>query len=64
MVRKPLTPRETEVARLIARGLQDKQIARELGIALSTVKYYVRRILLKWDCGDRHEVARLFDARD
>lgn len=43
-VRPVLAPREVEVLRLVADGLLDKQIARELGIELSTVKEYVKRI--------------------
>lgn len=43
-MRPVLAPREVEVLRLVADGLLDKQIARELGIELSTVKEYVKRI--------------------
>src|SRR5262249_47224225 len=40
-----LTPREREVAALIADGLSNKEIARRLNITLGTVKYYVHQIL-------------------
>jgi NarL family two-component system response regulator LiaR len=48
-----LTPRELEVLRLIARGLPNKQIARELQIADKTVKTHVSNILRKLDLQDR-----------
>lgn len=43
-VRPVLAPREEDVLRLVAEGMLDKQIARELGIEQSTVKEYVKRI--------------------
>lgn len=42
-----LTPRETEVAQALARGLSNKVIARQLGLSVGTVKDYVHRILTK-----------------
>lgn len=42
-----LTPREKDVARLLATGLSNKLIARRLGLTLGTVKSYVHRILEK-----------------
>lgn len=42
-----LTPREEEVARLVAENKTAKKIARELGIAESTVRNYVRLIAAK-----------------
>lgn len=43
----PLSPREQEVARLVAEGLADKEIAIILVIGAGTVKTYVDRIALK-----------------
>lgn len=40
-----LTDRQCEVFEVMARGMSDKQIARELGISESTVKTHVRGIL-------------------
>lgn len=37
-----LTPRQAEVARLVAKGYSDKAIAREIGISPDTVKAHVR----------------------
>lgn len=40
-----LTPCEQEVARLVAEGKTDKEIARELNRSTSAVKFHVRNIL-------------------
>ena len=42
-----LTPRELEVLRLVARGLNNRAIAKELFIAENTVKNHIRNILEK-----------------
>lgn len=39
---EPLTPREAEIARLVARGRSYKNIATALGISIDTVKSHVR----------------------
>ncbi|MBL8346212.1 MAG: helix-turn-helix transcriptional regulator, partial [Rubrivivax sp.] len=39
-----LSPREREVAALVARGLTDKAVARELGLSVSSVRTYLRRL--------------------
>ncbi len=52
-----LTPREADVAALLADGLPDKQIARELDISLHTVRRHVERVLAKTGCHNRTEAA-------
>jgi two-component system, NarL family, nitrate/nitrite response regulator NarL len=42
-----LTTREVEIARLLAEGLSDKEVARRLGVALSTSKSHVHNLLQK-----------------
>jgi DNA-binding NarL/FixJ family response regulator len=53
-----LTPREREVATLIADGLSNKQIARHLAITVGTVKHYVHQILDKTGLPGRVAIAQ------
>ena len=50
-----LTPRELEVLNLLAEGLPNKAIARELGISEFTVKFHVNSILGKLGARSRTE---------
>lgn len=52
-----LTPREQEVARAIAEGASNKEIARGLGITERTVKLHVGAVLEKLGVRDRLQVA-------
>jgi NarL family two-component system response regulator LiaR len=54
---QPLSPREREVLRLIARGHSNRQIARDLAIGEQTVKTHVRSILTKLGLQDRVQAA-------
>jgi predicted ATPase/DNA-binding CsgD family transcriptional regulator len=53
----PLTPREFEVAELVARGLTNREIARRLGIAEWTVVNHLRKVMRKLGCPSRVHVA-------
>jgi two-component system, NarL family, response regulator LiaR len=53
----PLTPREREVLALIGRGMANKRIAHELGIAEKTVKAHVSSVLAKLGVSDRTQAA-------
>lgn len=55
---KPLTTREFEIMRMISEGLSNKEIARELRIALSTAKSHVHNILAKLKLRRRGQVAQ------
>ena len=57
--RDALTGREEEVLRLLARGQCNKTIARELGIAVGTVKTHVKGIMAKLDASSRTEAASI-----
>ena len=54
-----LTPRETEVLRMLAEGLANKQIAARLGISDHTVKFHVAAIFTKLGAGTRTEAVML-----
>jgi DNA-binding NarL/FixJ family response regulator len=62
-----LTPKELDVLRLIARGMSNAEIGRELFISDTTVKTHVTRVLQKLDVRDRAQAivlayrCRLFD---
>lgn len=57
-----LTPRESEVLRLLGEGRSNADIGGALHMSEATVKSYVSRILAKLNCGNRVQAALL--ARD
>ena len=50
---EPLTPRETEILKLMARGLSNQEISQELFVSMPTVKTHVTHILRKTNSRDR-----------
>lgn len=56
--RPTLTDRETEVLRLVAKGLSAKQIAAKLTLSHRTVENHVQGALRKLQLGNRVELAR------
>jgi len=53
-----LTPREAEVHELLAQGLTNEQIAKQLYISVSTTKVHVKHIYAKLGVQSRPEAAR------
>ncbi len=53
----PLSPRELEILRELTLGASNKEIARKLGIAESTVKIHVQHILRKLELSSRVQAA-------
>ena len=54
-LRAEFTPREREVLLLMAEGLDNKTIGRELGLRLTTIRSYVQDILEKLDAHSKLE---------
>jgi DNA-binding NarL/FixJ family response regulator len=53
----PLSPREFEVARLVARGLTNKQIGEALFVSERTAENHVQHILVKLGFSNRSQIA-------
>jgi DNA-binding NarL/FixJ family response regulator len=51
-----LSVRELEIASLVARGLSNKEVARELGITEGTVKTHMHSILRKLGATSRYNL--------
>lgn len=52
-----LTPREAEIAQLVAKGCRDQDISRVLGISISTVRTHLNSAMEKRGCANRAELA-------
>jgi DNA-binding NarL/FixJ family response regulator len=48
-----LTPRELDVLRLVAKGLSNGEIARDLFLSETTIRTHIGHILMKLDARDR-----------
>ncbi|GFR37524.1 DNA-binding response regulator [Insulibacter thermoxylanivorax] len=54
----PLTPRETEILRLVAKGMSNREIAEELVISEYTVKNHLKNIFHKLHLQNRSQLVR------
>ena len=52
---RPLTPRENEILACIGEGMTNRQIAAELTLELSTVKWFVRQVFNKLGVNNRRD---------
>jgi DNA-binding CsgD family transcriptional regulator len=51
-----LSPRQAEIVHRVLHAKSDKQIARELGISVPTVRTHMARLFQKFDANDRVEL--------
>jgi DNA-binding CsgD family transcriptional regulator len=58
-----LTPRQLEVAKLVAEGHTNGEIADELGISLDGAKYHVSQLLLRLNLGRREQIGQWYRER-
>lgn len=56
----PLSPREKQVIDLVAAAASNKQIARDLGLSIHTVKRHISRILAKLGTASRAQAAAIY----
>lgn len=61
--RPALTPRQAEVAGLVADGLSNRAISERLGLSPRTVEKHVGDIMMRWDLSRRTAIAREVNAR-
>lgn len=54
-----LTPREQQTLRLLGRGMQNKEIAAQLGVRERTAKFHIAALMRKFGAGNRTEVVTL-----
>ena len=51
-----LTKREKQIGSLLAKGMKYKEISHALGIGVSTVHYFVKRVYKKLNVGTKAEL--------
>jgi DNA-binding NarL/FixJ family response regulator len=54
---QPLTPQELAVARLVAEGLTNRQVASELVVSVKTVEFHLGRVFAKLGLRTRAQLA-------
>jgi DNA-binding CsgD family transcriptional regulator/tetratricopeptide (TPR) repeat protein len=58
----PLSPREREIAAMIAAGLSNREIADKLVVSVRTVEGHIYRACIKLDVSDRDDLAAIVSA--
>ena len=60
---KGLSPRESEVLKLVAEGCGNREIASQLGISENSIKMHMKRVFFKLGASDRTEAVSLASKR-
>jgi DNA-binding CsgD family transcriptional regulator len=56
-IRASLTPQEVAVARRVAQGLSNREVAAQLVVSVNTVEYHLKNIYSKLEVGSRSQLA-------
>lgn len=56
-MKRRLQPRETQVARMAAQGMSDKEIARELDVSVHTISAHIKNAFVKLGVNRRSMIA-------